>query len=78
VLVNIGLLTPARSSFGEEREKNVACVRLRRGKIFRNKAKLFFSAGWRVGYKMAHANHRRLFSTGFRNVALVFKRAALP
>jgi hypothetical protein len=47
------------------------------GKIFRNKAKLFFSVGWRVGYKMAHANHRRPSPAGFRNVAFVFKRAAL-
>jgi hypothetical protein len=38
------------------------------------KTKLCFSAGWRVGYKMAHANHRRLSPTGFRKVAFVFKR----
>jgi hypothetical protein len=72
---NIGLLTPVFSSFGEEREKNVACVKLRRGKIFRNNAKLFFSAGWVVGYIIVHASRRRLSPTGFRTVANGFKWA---
>jgi hypothetical protein len=73
VLVNIGLLTPALSSFGEEREKDVACVKLRRGKIFRNNAKLCFSAGGSVGYTIVRASRRRLSPTGFRKVAIGFK-----
>ena len=37
-----------------------ACVNLHRGKFFRNNAKLFFSAGWVVGYIIVHASRRRL------------------
>jgi hypothetical protein len=54
---------------GVQSAKNVAGVKLRRGKIFRNNAKLFFSAGWVVGYIIAHASRRRLSPTGFRTVA---------
>jgi len=42
-------------------------------KIHEKNQTLLFS-GVAGGYKMAHANHRRLSPTGFRNVAFVFKR----
>jgi hypothetical protein len=43
------------------------------GKIVRNNAKLFFSAGWVVGYIIVHASRRHLSPTGFRTVASGFK-----